>query len=383
MQPRTFDGDVQFLKKHTDVLVLGEPGQAQVAVAPKWQGRVMTSTVGGPGGLGCGWINDEHVASEKLTPHMNAFGGEDRLWLGPEGGQFSIYFKKDSPFDFEHWQTPACIDTDGYEIVAQDPHSASFRHKACLENYSGTKLDFQLDRTVRLLSPADAAAKLGVAVPQSIHSVVYESENRITNTGPQPWTREGGMLSIWILSMYKPAPHVTVAIPYQAGDEKSRGAVVNDAYFGKVPADRLRVTPEAVFFRCDGKYRSKIGFSPKRAKPVAGSYDADARRLTIVQFNQPQGATEYVNSMWEIQKNPFDGDAVNSYNDGPPAPGKKPMGPFYELETSSPAAALQPGQALTHFHRTFHFEGDEAELDKIAKAVLGVGIEQIKTAFTK
>ena len=32
---------------------------------------------------------------------MNGFGGEDRFWLGPEGGQFSIFFKKDDPFDLE------------------------------------------------------------------------------------------------------------------------------------------------------------------------------------------------------------------------------------------------------------------------------------------
>jgi hypothetical protein len=34
------------------------------------------------------------------------------------------------------------------------------------------------------------------------------------------------------------------------------------------------------------------------------------------------GATDYVNSMWEDQKEPFSGDVVNSYNDGPTATGK-------------------------------------------------------------
>jgi hypothetical protein len=29
------------------------------------------------------------------VPHINVFGGEDRFWLGPEGGQFSIFFAKD------------------------------------------------------------------------------------------------------------------------------------------------------------------------------------------------------------------------------------------------------------------------------------------------
>ncbi|NIY45616.1 MAG: hypothetical protein GWN22_18560, partial [Gemmatimonadetes bacterium] len=87
---------------------------------------------------------------------------------------------------------------------------------------------------------------------------------------------------------------------------------------------------------------------PYRATPVCGSYDAAARLLTIVQYNQPAGATDYVNSMWELQDEPFGGDVVNSYNDGPPEPGAEPLGPFYELETSSPAAALAPGESITH-----------------------------------
>jgi hypothetical protein len=87
--------------------------------------------------------------------------------------------------------------------------------------------------------------------------------------------------------------------------------------------------------------------------------------------------------MWEIQKEPFGGDVVNSYNDGPASPGAKPLGPFYELESSSPAGALKPGETLAHVHATMHFQGDEKALDKIARAVLGVGIDEITGAFKK
>jgi hypothetical protein len=75
------------------------------------------------------------------------------------------------------------------------------------------------------------------------------------------------------------------------------------------------------------------------------------------------------------------GDVVNSYNDGPPEPGQKPLGPFYELETSSPAAALKPGETLVHTHRTMHFVGDSAALDKIARKMLGTGLDAITGAF--
>ena len=109
----SFGADLAFLKQHTSVITLAdETGRAQVVVAPAWQGRVMTSTAGGSDGPSFGWINRELIASGKLQPHMNAFGGEDRLWLGPEGGQFSIFFAKGAAFDLEHWFTPPPIDTD-------------------------------------------------------------------------------------------------------------------------------------------------------------------------------------------------------------------------------------------------------------------------------
>lgn len=72
---------------------------------------------------------------------------------------------------------------------------------------------------------------------------------------------------------------------------------------------------------------------------------------------------------------------MNSYNDGPPAPGAKPLGPFYELETSSPGAGLAPGESLVHRHRTIHYAGDEKKLEPVARSALGVSLPQIKAAF--
>ena len=189
------------------------------------------------------------------------------------------------------------------------------------------------------------------------------------------------MLSIWILGMFTPSPETTVVIPFVEGDEDVLGPVVNDTYFGKVPESRLKIEDGFVYFKGDGLYRSKIGLSPQRSKSVIGSYDAGNRVLSIVTYTKPEGATDYVNSMWELQKRPFAGDVVNSYNDGPPEPGAKPLGPFYELETSSPAAALAPGETLTHENLTFHFQGPEPALDQIARKCLGVSLDQIKAAL--
>ena len=376
-----FKDDLAFLKQTTAVVVLSAAdGRAQVAVNPDLQGRVMTSTADGPDGLSFGWINRELLTSKVNNPHMNAFGGEDRFWLGPEGGQFSVFFKAGDPFDLDHWWTPPAVNEGAFDVVEQGPDAVRFRKDMRLENYSGTAFDLRVDRAVRLLSAGDLAG-LGIPAPAGVKMVAYRSENAITNTGAAAWTKESGLLSIWILGMFNPSPATTIVVPYRSGPEADLGPVVNDAYFGHVPPDRLVVRDGILFFSGDGKYRSKIGLSPKRVKPFAGSYDAANRVLTVVHMTIPEGAADYVNSMWEIQKEPFAGDVVNSYNDGPAAPGAKPLGPFYELESSSPAAALEPGASLAHAHTTIHFQGDEQALDEIARAIFGVGTSEIRSAL--
>jgi len=380
-----FKDDLAFLEAHSKVVVLGgTDGQAQVAVNPDIQGRVMTSTAAGPEGLSFGWIGREALSSGVNNPHMNSFGGEDRFWLGPEGGQFSVFFKKGDPFDIDHWWTPPAVNEGAFDVVAQDADQIHLHKAIRLENYSGTAFDLEVDRTVRLLGAAEVAA-LGVPVPAGIKMVAYASDNRITNTGTDIWTRDSGLLSIWILGMFNPSPKTTIVIPFRSGPEDELGPAVNDAYFGEVPADRLVVDAArgVLFFSGDGKFRSKIGISPRRVKPFAGSYDAANGVLTVVHLTVPEGATDYVNSMWEIQEQPFSGDVVNSYNDGPAAPGAKPLGPFYELESSSPAAALAPGGTLTHVHTTMHFQGPDQALDEIARKIFGVGLAEIGKALKK
>lgn len=378
----TYGSDLKFLKKYSDVVSLSDSsGKAAVAVVPKWQGRVLTSSATGAAGLSFGWINYDFVKSGKLQEHINVFGGEDRFWMGPEGGQFSIFFKKGATFDLDHWYTPPAIDTEAFDVVRKSANSILMKKQTRLANYAGTVMNIKIDREVRILESPEAATRLPIQSAKDVSMVAYESINKISNAGRNSWNKRSGMLSIWILGMFNPSPRTTIVLPYVPGSVKTLGPIVNDAYFGKVPSDRLVIGKKAVFFSGDGNYRSKIGLTPQRAKPVLGSYDEANKALTIVQYTKPSKATDYVNSMWEIQKQPFKGDVVNSYNDGAPKPGAKPLGPFYELETSSPAAELGPGESMVHVNRTFHIVGPEKSLDGIATTVLGVGLKEIKGAL--
>ncbi|MDD5482037.1 MAG: hypothetical protein PHP98_00070 [Kiritimatiellae bacterium] len=380
-QDITFGEDLAFLRDHVETVVLKDSaGKAQAVVSPSLQGRVLTSSADGEHGLSFGWINRALIASGKIEEHINAYGGEDRFWLGPEGGQYSVFFAKGAPFDLDHCFVPAPIDTDPFPLLSRTGSRARMTKDIQLVNYSGASFSLRADREIEVLEREEALRLLGVEPPAAVKSVAYQSVNKISNTGNQAWTKESGLLSIWIVGMF-PARSATVILPFIPGPETNLGPLVNDAYFGKVPSDRLRLGQNVLFFKGDGQRRSKIGLSPRRARPVLGSYDAEHQALTIVHYTKPGGMPDYVNSMWEIQKEPYCGDTVHSYNDGPAKPGSSALGPFYELETSSPAAALSPRASCEHIHRTFHLQGAEKDLDPVSRAVLGASLDEIKKAF--
>jgi hypothetical protein len=350
---------------------------ARLLIVPDYQGRVMTSSAGGEKGKSFGWINYKFIESGKKDPQFNVYGGEERFWLGPEGGPFSIYFKKGVEQVFENWVVPPVIDSEGFEIVASSSESIKFSKNASLVNASGTEFQVGIERTVSLLSSQFIEQTLNIRIPDGVKSVAYQTDNVITNVGAIPWTKEGGLLSIWLLSMFNPSPQTTVFIPYKINAE---GTVVNDDYFGKVPADRLIVDNGTVYFKIDGKYRSKIGIPPARATQTLGSYDSGDKVLTLLWCSLPNEPQPYVNSKWGEQDDPYDGDAINSYNDGPVADGSI-MGPFYEIETSSPAAELLPGQSMKHEQKVIHLQGKESDLAGIIRQLFGLSLQDIASKF--
>jgi hypothetical protein len=367
----TLDDDLAFLRAHGPVQVLEAPNGGRVVVSARWQGRVMTSAVE-PHGASLGFLHRRFIDDGKVGTPFDNYGGEDRFWLGPEGGQYGLYFPSGAPFGIRAWQTPHELQEGEWAVTARDVTHVTFSRTMHVVNWSGAAFDVSVERAVRVLSAEDVRARFGEAPTSAANWVAFESVNRIKNVGQRPWTRETGLLSIWILGMYNPAPDARVIVPF---DARASGPIVNDAYFGKVPPERLVVHEREGWLSllADGAYRAKIGLRPARARDILGSYSAGAHLLTLVRYSKPPAwPNGYVNSMWARQEDPFGGDVVNAYNDGPTEPGKPSLGGFYELETSSPAAALAPGEAMEHVHTTLHAVGDLASLDALAKRVLGV-----------
>ncbi len=374
-----------FLSEHTRVVELSGERGARVAVCPEWQGRVMTSTCGGDDGPSFGFVNRSFIEAGKLDPRFNNYGAEDRMWLSPEAGRFSLWFAPGEEQTLSNWCTPPALNEGPCEVTsAAGDASCRMSRRMKLRNASAAQFDLAVTREVRLLGGEDLERLFGRAagpmLAGGVRRVAYETVNSIRNCGPD-MNRDDGMVSIWVLGMLNAGPETVVVVPYRPGEEALLGPAVKSDYFGQVPADRLKILPEAILLRADGEYRAKIGTSQRRAKNVLGSIDFASGTLTLVQFTMPDDPTrcDYMNNSWGLDAlDPYIGDVANAYNDGPPSPGVKGMGAFYEIESLSPAAALGSGQSLTHCHRTMHFEADRAVLDEIARAVFGVGLERIE-----
>ena len=86
-----FEKDLAFLRKYDDSVVVLSRGNSRVIVSPKYQAKVFTSTPGD--GSSFGWINYKAFDAE-ADPHMNAYGGENRIWLGTGGRTIFSFFCK-------------------------------------------------------------------------------------------------------------------------------------------------------------------------------------------------------------------------------------------------------------------------------------------------
>jgi hypothetical protein len=402
---KTFQNDLDFLRQHTETIVLGDPQKAALILAPAYQGRVMTSTAGGASDHSFGWINYDLIRQGRTVPQINLYGGEERFWLAPEGGRYSIFFPPadlNQPLAFSDWRVPTCIDTDPFAVVDVESNSATFAHQASLQNRMGTTFHLGFERRVKLLGTAEVAAALDceIAKIQGVSMVAHQSENTLRNLGNQAWEPQSGLMSIWVLGMHTPSPHATLIVPYETRGVAPQEPIVNADYFGRLGPDRLRVDQENhVIQLCgDGDYRSKLGLTYPRAKPFLAAWDQQRRVFTLVQYKLPamtgnsdghsgrraDGLVQlsdrlaYVNNVWRVLDDEYQGDVINGYNDGPNESGSK-LGGFFELESLSPALALAPQQAYTHSHLTIHFEANTPDafrqVSSLCQELCGVSLE--------
>ncbi|MDR0699114.1 MAG: hypothetical protein LBG28_07865 [Tannerella sp.] len=381
LQKGTFRYDLNYLSGKDDKLTVlsGNEGRSQIIVSPKYQAKVFTATAEGLSGKSLGFINYRVLDSDVIDEHMNGYGGENRFWLGPEGGTYSIFFERGKTQVYDNWHTPKPIDIETWEITSANSKKVTFKKEMEVINYLGNLLALRAERTVSLLEEAEIQSALGIEIPRGVNTVAYATDNRIVNLDDFEWTAETGTICIWILDMFHTSPEACTVVPFYDGNATDLGKIVTSDYFGEIPSDRLKIKDNVIYLKTDGKYRSKLGLNGKRTTAIAGNYDPVSGRLTVITYDVDREAV-YLNQEWDPAKDPLKGDAMNAYNDGPLEDGSI-MGPFLEIESVSPAAFLKPTTSMSHKHTVYHFIGEEKDLNPIIGKLFGISASEIRTVF--
>jgi hypothetical protein len=359
-----------------DAIVLEGEGGAKVLVSPRLQARIMTTTVGSAKSVG--WVCYPEIAEGETHAGFNNFGGQDRFWIGPEAGDFGIYFEPGAEFDRKVWKVPADFDKGAYRLVEKGPSKVLFERDMAVTNYKGVKFQVKVRREVGLIPSADAAKALGTPIPAGVAYAGSYSDNGMTNTGAEKWKRETGLLNIWILGQFEPGPGTVIIAPFKPGE----GPPYRDAlYFGKVSESRLKVQGNCILFLADARGEGKFGIPQRRTPGLAGSFDFQKNLLVVVRFDVPAEPALYGDSTWvKNQPEPYAGDLFQTYNSNVfGRPDRRYA--FYELESVSPSVELEPNGTVRHRHETHCLQGDYATLRALAQKILGVDLDEVRKAM--
>lgn len=369
-----FSDDVAFLREHADVLVLQADAAGPVAVSRQLSARVMTSAFA-EDEPGFGLVNRDAIRAGPVARGFANYGGEDRLWLAPEGGPHALFFEPGAEQVEANWSVPPALDGGPRSLVAQDARSARFSDLLDVRLPGHGVRTVKVDRTLEALGRTEVAARLGQPLPDELRLVAFRSVNTLSWRDAPP---EGALVGPWVLGQFTPSDRTQVIFPFRgdaagpdAAPEAAAQAAIRRDYFGVVPDERLTLFfppgPKArgfARFLADSRLRSKIGLSRAAATGWIGAWDEDGDVLTLVQHTLPPAGAAVPDCDWRLP-NPraADGDVATSYNHG-----GTPR--FFELESLGAALPAAAGATVTHEHVTIHLGGPREALQDLARDVL-------------
>ncbi|WP_405398710.1 DUF6786 family protein [Maribacter sp. Asnod2-G09] len=359
----TFGSDLKVLNNIDDIHVL-KSENTMVAVSGGLQGRVFTSSSSGLKGKSYGWFNREAILNRSFKNKFSNLGGEDRMWFGPQYGEYNLFFESGDTFEDANSRIAPDLDTLQFKIKLKTDKEVVSTGRMHIKNYQNYVFDVDVERKISILDKNKIEQNLGISLGENVSYVGFESVTSMTNIGVNKWSKNTGLISIWILGCIIPTKNTIAIIPVTGQIDE----VTN--YFTPLDDSRIQIKDGIVYYKADANYLNKIGILPQNTVPVFGSYSPGLNLLTIVEFTF-ENSPYYVNSKKENNTEPYAGDVINIFNDGITQTAG-PFGPFYEVESSSAAKELEVGEEIIHTSRTYHFEGDEAYLDQISLNVLGV-----------
>lgn len=306
--------------------VLLEKGDLRVLVSPRNQGRVLVAEKEGE----CfGWVNLEALKNGR------GGGGLDRFWFGPDGSQFTVFFRPGAPLEEGNWRVPDEVAGGEMTVTKRGEEFLEMERDIEVKNHLGTEFRVRLLRTVSL-------SNRGLKVT-----------NVVTNLG-EDWSEERGLLAIWNLASLQGRETTRVIFPVQEVEKVQR-------YFEPFREGQLHLKNGRASFRCSGNWRSKIGLKREDcAGFLSVREERDSSDLVILTMRYAVGTGQrYPHAERGPQKRPYAGDLMNVYNHGTLDRSPLAEAAFYELESASAMPELRQGESFSHWQELDFLPGEE------------------------
>jgi hypothetical protein len=354
------------------VVLTGRDPNRVVVVAPGLVGRVLCTGFDGVNGSTTSWIDEEQFRKGFTRPLPGAswanFGGEERIWFGPEGGPFGNFFPPGVEQKHANYLVQEAMNSLAYRVIdrAEVRAAVTFTAPVHLVNYQGTAIDLEVTRRVEVLDSCPFALDFG----DKLETVGFQSQTWVKNTGARPLTRQTSAVCVWTLGIHPSNEHTVVVLPFHASPREQLGEPLLTQYFktgtvdfshvlpGRGPDDYWAVKERYALIKASGRVQTKLEMGPRRTLGRMASVDVADGTLTAVEF-QTYPELDYPAPFWlPFAGDPFQGSALSVFVLG----SWHDVEPFHELECFSPALFLQPGQEYCHTSRTWHLRGDRAAL---------------------
>lgn len=374
---------------NTYVLLRGtrDPGTVVVA-APSLVGRVLCTGIDGLEGETESYILPDEIRKGHRPSGpggtWNNFGGEERVWLAPEGGRFSLFFPEGEAQTMDTYTVPEPLNSTRFQTVegSESRDSVTCMASISLTSVRGTVYEIRMIRRVRLLEGSPFSMGYG----DRVRVVGFETSTTVFNAGDAAWTRETGAPAIWTLGQFKAGKRRIVVVPYRRGQTGSDQDAVSTENFRLLnPGGTqgltayFRVDQQCVLFRVNGGAQTKLEFPHKTATGRIGAVDLAHPVLTIVESRVYPELDYVAGYALPYSGDPYDGGASSSFV----LSRESTIPPFFEMESCSPALFLQPGESYEHVSRTYHIRGPLGPLRSICHRHLGTDWGVLETFDTQ
>ena len=129
----------------------------------------MTSTCAERPARASAFSTASYIEAGKPDPRFNNYGAEERMWLCPEGGPFSLWFKPGAKQVMKNWYTPPALNEGAWKVVSrQDAAEVRMTAHMKFQNASGTDFNIDVIREVRLLGAEDFRQLFGATAATTV-----------------------------------------------------------------------------------------------------------------------------------------------------------------------------------------------------------------------